>query len=60
MNIEKLNGLIEGIEAESHKPLPSHNNLARLVAMALKEVVADAYERDGVKTNEPQEEKASA
>lgn len=33
-----LEGIIEAIEAESKQPSPSHNNLARLVALGLKAI----------------------
>lgn len=42
MSIEKLNGVIEAIEAESKQPSPSHANLARLVAMFFREFLDEA------------------
>lgn len=39
MDIIKLEGLISAIESESRQPSPSHNNLARLVAMFCKELI---------------------
>lgn len=38
MKIDILNGIIDAIQAESRTPSPSHQNLARLTAMALKEL----------------------
>lgn len=34
--MEKIEGIIQAIEAESKTPSPSHLNLARLVAMAFR------------------------
>ncbi len=39
MTLERLNGLISAIEAESHNPSPSHLNLARLVALFNRELL---------------------
>lgn len=36
--MSKLESLIEAIEAESIQPHPSHANLARLLALALREI----------------------
>ena len=38
MDISKLEGLIQALESEQLNPGPSHSNLTRLVALALKEV----------------------
>lgn len=38
MSNVKLNGIIDAIEQEVKMPSPSHNNLARLVVLALREV----------------------
>lgn len=41
MNIEKLNGIIDAVEMESKMPSPSHNNLARLCAMFMRESIKE-------------------
>lgn len=38
-DFKALEGITEAIEAESRTPSPSHQNLARLVAMALRNLM---------------------
>lgn len=40
MDIVKLQGITDAIEAEVKQPSPSHNNLARLTAMFMREIIA--------------------
>ena len=40
MDQKKLEAIIEAIIAESRRPEPTHANLARLIAMALHELIA--------------------
>lgn len=42
MDVAHLTGLIESIEAEAKQPAPSHGNLARLTARALRAILAEA------------------
>lgn len=39
MDIVKIKGILDAVEAESKQPSPSHNNLARLTHMALVEIM---------------------
>ncbi len=41
MNIPKLEGIVDAIEEESRTPSPSHQNLARLVAMFMREILVE-------------------
>lgn len=41
---QELEGVIQAIEQESKLPSPSHNNLARLIAKALRLMGCDAHE----------------
>lgn len=43
MDIIKLSGIVEAIEGEGKLPSPSHNNLARLVAMFCKELIEGLF-----------------
>lgn len=40
MDVTKLKGLVSAVEDESTRPSPSHNNLARLTAMFMHEIIA--------------------
>ncbi len=40
MNTEKLEGIVSAIEAESKSPAPSHNNLARLCGLFMRELIS--------------------
>lgn len=42
MDFTKLEGILTAIESETRLPSPSHNNLARLVAMAFRELMYQA------------------
>lgn len=39
MDFTKLEGLLSAIEGESLQPSPSHNNLSRLVALFMRELL---------------------
>lgn len=39
MDVAKLQGIVDAIDVEGKQPSPSHNNLARLTAMFMREVI---------------------
>lgn len=39
MDFPKIEGIVQAIEAEAKAPAPSHQNLARLVSMAFRELL---------------------
>ncbi len=51
--MSKLEGIIQAIEAEERRPLPSHSNLARLSAMAFRELMKeiDGTQKDSALAN---------
>jgi hypothetical protein len=44
MDNGKLEGILSAIEAEAKIPAPSHQNLARLIAMFFRELMAQMEE----------------
>lgn len=53
MDIEALKGIADAVEAESKQPSPSHNNLARLLAMFIRELIKEKTSECKIQTPLP-------
>ena len=59
MDTSKLKGITDAIESEATRPSPSHNNLARLTGMFMREIIA-WFETPPEVANQPDVAPASA
>lgn len=49
MDFLKLSGITQAIESESKLPMPSHANLARLLCLAIGEIIALISQVESIK-----------